>query len=336
MPRLFILALILCSACAPALDPNGGGAYYAALTTATVIARSAQATAQPVTQSYLESVYAQSLTATFIGPALTATENANVATRIANELSAQRATSEAFRSSAVISDALQAQQVLESDTQRTIADNNRAMAESQYRANAMQWVYYGGASAFVIFIFIFAIVAARQTQIFLDDIRTIQKGRAMFKAKLDSEREARRWGYYVTSGGFTEARALAAPIVEQRKANYSHEQLWRGAIRKLVTHGVIAGQGGAKHPFSETELSQFVTRPDTHKVWTDGYRKLSRVLQANEIWFCAGARVAPEWGQGWTWDRFESEFDTTPLHSLPDGNPPDVKTPAWSFGQVEV
>jgi len=73
-----VVLLVFCASCAPAaLDPNGGVAYYSGLGTSTAQAQVAQATAQPYTQEAAHSQFNQSLTATFVGPALTATQQAN-------------------------------------------------------------------------------------------------------------------------------------------------------------------------------------------------------------------------------------------------------------------
>lgn len=78
MPRpLLLLALLLTAACSGVpTAPNELVALGNVRNTATAQAVSTQAAAQPVTQSYLESEYAKSLTATALPPQQTATQQA--------------------------------------------------------------------------------------------------------------------------------------------------------------------------------------------------------------------------------------------------------------------
>lgn len=77
MPRPLLLLALLLTACTPLpSDPYYNQAGNAAVIERTEEAVSTQAAAQPVTQSYLESEYAKSLTATALPPQQTATQQA--------------------------------------------------------------------------------------------------------------------------------------------------------------------------------------------------------------------------------------------------------------------
>lgn len=333
---LIYLALLL-SACVPANTPNELAALASVRQTQESGAIGTQAASIPVTQSHMDKLYAQHATETAIPPALTQRANDNRATDIAIDSLAARATSESLYLAHSLSATVEALSVLESETQKTIAENNAAIARATIGVNTFEIVMYTGAGVLIVGLAVLISVSLWQLQALMVAKRKTTERRMWDAAELEHERRAREFGFIPSSAGLV---ALAPPIVEARKAEYianiSLSQSWRTAARKLVEQGVIAGRGGAKHPFSETTLGGFVLRPESGAVWLDGYRRLSRFLIDNGIWVSAGPRIAPVWGDGWSWERFEREFDLTPLHHIPNTPPPDVKIPAWSFGQVGV
>lgn len=329
---LLALAFLLLSACVPANTPNELAAVAAVRQTQESGAVATQAAAFPITQSFEQQEFNRHATETARPPAETSTAVANLQAVATLDAAKTQSARYALAYQTSISVTLEALVRLQSDTQARIAENNRAIAEETYRANAMQWVFYGCAGAVALFLFGAALIALYYFQKGAVTVHQVAERWAWDKVEQDHAKKLFELGFTPSSAG--PVRISAPALAEQHLEKYSHVQLWRTACSKLVAQGVIAGQGGAKHPFSETTLSQFVSRPDTAGVWVDGYRKISKVLQDNGVWFSPGPRIAPEWGQGWNWDRFSREFDLTPLHHLPEGNPPDVKTPAWSFAEA--
>jgi len=189
--RPFLFLVVLLTACSPALDPAGAGYYYAGLTTATRMAADVQATAAPATQSAREYEYAQSLTATFAPLAVTATANANDSTRIANLLAAQRGTSEALYNQSAVTATQQALAVLESETQKRIADNNAAIARTTIGVEAWKFFLWGVAGIGVLGFGALVFISLWHGQGAMIVARQIFERRAWDKVELQSELEAR-------------------------------------------------------------------------------------------------------------------------------------------------
>lgn len=334
-----IVLVMVCASCTPTCntsDPIVTARCWAELGISTQQAVSTQIAAAPVTQSYLEAEYEKSLTATALPPQQTATQQALQLADFAITQAWDNRTATAVAQTIAYSQTAIALVKIDSDAQARVAENNRKIAEETYRANSMQFVYYGCAGSLVFVFVAGALIALFYFQKGAVTVHQTFERRQWDKVEEDHAKKLFELGLAPSSiGPILLSQPSAPALADKHLEKFHHTQTWRTACKKLVEHGVIAGQGGAKHPFSETTLIPFVSRPDSGKVWVDGYRKISDVLQANNIWYVAGPRIAPEWGSDakgiWNWDRFEREFDLTPLHSLPDGNPPDVKTPAWSF-----
>lgn len=276
--RLILFALLL-TACSPALDPAGAGYYYAGLTTATREAADAQATAAPVTQSAREYEYAQSLTATFAPLAATATANANDATRIANLLAAQRATSEARYVESAGEATQQALAVLESKTQKTIQDNNAAIARSVIGLEAWRFFLWGVAVVMLMGVFAAVVIALYYFQNFIFVRGQVYERRAWDRAEIDNEIYARSNGFQITSAGLMQ---LSAPtIAEKHVQKYiARPDQWRAAGKRYIAAAIELERKGVTQPYSRANAAKdmLITHPDRGGWWQLGHDRLIKVL----------------------------------------------------------
>lgn len=331
--RLLPLVLLL-TACAnagtPTLDPR---VQVAAMNELDKI----NATATAMSQGVNNAAFNQSLTQAFVPPALTATALGQHATELANASGAEHATQVAFYNSAAVTFTQQALAVLESDTQRRVSENNRVIADGVRWGAFWHSVLEWGALVIIFAVSISATWGVIQFGLFAHTYRKEREKELKRRIDMRVYRDARDEAgsdFLLTSAGPMLAHHPVDTRAEERKRRYDHESAWRTACRKLIEQGVLMARSGVKHPFSETSLSPFVSRPETGAVWVDGYRKLVNVLKDAGALSTAGARSALGWGEGWNWETFDARWGTTPLPNLPEGNPPHVKIPIWSFAEA--
>jgi len=133
--------------------------------------------------------------------------------------------------------------------------------------------------------------------------------------------------YLPTPKGYQPMPILESVNESTQPVTASREHRWRAACKRLVYAAVELGQAGEARPFSERALTirnPIVCHPDTGAPWTEGYRVLVGVLIGAGVLFARPGKTT-EWGKDWTLDRFDREFDITPLPNLPDGEPPLVQ-----------
>jgi len=336
MKRISLLVIVVCASCAPQLDPNGGASYYNALTTATVMAQFAQATAQPSTQSAKEYEYAQSLTQTFIPPALTATANSNIATQDANSNVAARATTESLDHQNALTVTMQALAVLESDTQARIADNNRAISESVYRANAMQWVWYGGAVVFVLILFGAALISLFYFQKGALVAKQVFERREWDKVEQEHAKKLFEMGLSPSSiGPMLLIQPSAPALAEKHVENYQRANNWRAILKTYVASCIELERGGVRQPFSRPNCLTYklIQDPATERPWQLGHDRVIGLLRELKVIDNTGkggsTRLVVDVGE------FARVIDLSPLPNLPPDPIPRAKitVAGWQLSQ---
>lgn len=280
-PIFSITLLALCVACVPANTPNELAAIASIRQTQEVNGIATQQAGIPATRDAQNNAYITGLTETAIPPQLTTIAITQQAAYLIATIEADNATRQAAANALVYSQTVASATQYASDVQARIADNNRAIAESQQRANAMQWVYYGGAGVLLFGLLALILIALWQGQQAIVTMRQIHERREWDKATLDAEVNARKFGLYVTSGGFTEMRALAAPIVEQRAANYTRDSQLRAALKNYVTAGVDLARQGVKFPYSRANACKhlLIAHPVTGDWWQLGHTQTVKILR---------------------------------------------------------
>jgi len=330
-----VILILFCSACsAPTLDPYAQRAIGEAGIASTRLAADAQATAQPATQSYLDQQYAQSLTATFAPLAAVATSNANEATSIANVLSAQHATSEALNNQSAITATQQALAVLESEVQKTIAQNNAAISNSTNWVIAFRGVMWGGALIIMGFVFVLACFALYHLAMWMGAKRNIAEINARWSAVFENENKARKFR-------LDSPTSTAVTLAERHVAKYSHYDAldrWRATALGYVQSAVECNKNYGDYAFSEPTAIKhsLVLHPDTGKVWREGYRRTIGWLVDCKVMSKTGTGGKTDWANGWTYERFENEFYRTPLPPPPDGPIPRPKILGRGYEVVEA
>lgn len=329
------LTLLTATACAsPAnVPPEIGYAQSIAAMTATRAYNSVQATQTVVAQSYADAQFNQRLTETAIPPAQTATQQELERVEVANIKARNDISLTMSAFSVAFTETQIALSVIDMQAQQEIAEAQAGQEWQITFGNAAPALCYGAVGIVLFALLVVACFAGYHTERLMHSARQVQENRMWNKAEFERhqrekdsaiERDGQR--YYLTT---SEHRAVT--VAEQHLAR-AHR--WRMACKCLVGQAIILARQNAKHPFSETSLSGFVTQPETGKTWTDGYRRLIGVLKSAEVLASAGPRSAVEWAEGWNAERFAREFDMIHLPNLPEGEPPNVQIPAYSFAEM--
>lgn len=243
MKRLLPLVLLL-TACAPALPAEIGYAAYIAQMTGTSNAAIAQSTQAIATQSADEYQYAKLKTEQARPAMETGTAIAISTQQIGLDLAKTRAAYEALGYASAFTSTMEAGKVLSSDTQRRIAENNRAIADSVHGGELRR-----STTGFLVGlgVFGFGVVVAWlvfQVCIHIHNRRKIADKGAAWTEIFKQEKAMRALGVAQTSAGPTSYNAVT--LAEKHLEKFNHAKTWRTACNKLVEHGVIAGQGGGE------------------------------------------------------------------------------------------
>lgn len=281
MRRSLAIALLALSlaACAPTLPPEVGYAAYIAQMTGTSNAAIAQSTQAIATQSADEYQYAKLKTEQARPAMETGTAIAISTQQIGLDLAKTRAAYEVLSYANSYTTTVEAGKVLSSDTQRRIAENNRAIAESQYRANAMQALCYGGAGTLIFVGFVLACYATYQAALYLRTRRHIRETSDKWNAVFEQERKMFEAGVFITSGGQT-ALSLAERHVAAYQDRNDRASKWRGMLKAYTARCIELGREGVKHPFSRPTCAEYalLTRPDRAEWWQLGHKRAIGML----------------------------------------------------------
>lgn len=332
-PRFCLVALLalLLTACAPMLPPEVGYAAYIAQMTGTSNAAIAQSTQAIATQSADEYQYAKLKTEQARPAMETGTAIAISTQQIGLDLAKTRAAYEVLSYANSYTATMAALTVLSSDTQKRIAENNRAIAESQYRANAMQVVFYGAALIMLFALLCLAYFGVYHAALFIDARRNIAETKAKWDAVFEQERKMFEAGVFITSGGQT-AVTLAEKHVAAYQDRNDRASKWRGMLKAYTARCIELGREGVKHPFSRPTCAEYalLTRPDSAEWWQLGHKRVIDMLFKMGI-------LTNDTGQGGEVvlaidsGSVSRVIDTTPLPELPPDPIPVAKITLATF-----
>lgn len=318
---LIFLFALLAAACAPTgtatLDPR---VQVAAMNEMDKINATATAMAKDVNNA----AFNQSLTQAFVPPALTATALNQHATELANASAAEYATQVAFNYSTSITLTEQAFMVIESDTQRQVAENNRAIADSVHGGELWRSTI-GFLVGLGVFGFGVVVVwLAFQVCIHIYNRRKIADKGAAWTEIFKQEKAMLALGVAQTSAGPTSYNAVT--LAEKHVAQYDNASRWRGLLKSYVARCIELSRSGVKQPFSRPTCARYaiLTKPDEAEWWQLGHERVVKLL------FGIGV-LKNETGQGGPVvlavdaDSVWRVIDTAPLPDLPPDPIPACK-----------
>lgn len=335
MKRVSLFLVIFLSACAP-VDPQQAAPFYAAQVTAIQHERNAQATAAPVTQSYLDQLYAQSLTATSLPPAYTATALAASTLQLGLEQAQSRATSDALAYQVSFTATMEALAVLRADSERRIAESQAQLE------NAIEWgdakngiIQWGSLIAIIGFGVLMAWLILQLCAYILARRRIAETGdkwREIFK----QEKLMLESGVASTSAGPTSYSVV--PVADKHIESYQRSNQWRALLKCYVQSCVHLEQGGVKQPFSRPNMLRYelLTDPSTGHAWQLGHDRVIALLRS--------LKVVDNTGKGGATrlivevDSFSRVIDLSPLPELPPDPLPQAKiiVAGWQVAQAHA
>ena len=340
--KLALLLIALCAACAPT-DPQLAAPFYSAQVTAIQHAADVQATAAPATQNAANENFARSLTETFVPPALTATSAANESTRLANVQISERSTIQALYNQGAISATQSAQQILESEVQRAIADNNRAMADSIRWGNFWQSVLEWGALIVLFSLSTSAAWGVIQFGLFAHTYRTERETELRRQLRMriyrESLREANKDGeqeFLLTTAGPMVKTHSVITIADKHIENYQRASNWRAVCKTYIQSCIHLERGGVRQPYSRPNCLTYelIQDPATGGAWQLGHERVVGLLRA--------VGVIDNTGKGGATrlivdvSEYARVIDLAPLPKLPPDPIPNAKiiVAGWQAAQV--
>lgn len=360
-----LLAVVVCAACAPVVyvTPSAGGDVLpveaqrvidrATATAAAAATEAAQATAARVsTQQALQNAQDQAtLAAGQTQAALTVTLQIAAATQAAGQTQVWASPTYA---------AMATNAALARGAQYATATQIAAAADRS-RADADAWRnFIGGlvivsilaaiAVAGILVYFVFLRQNARQETFEQIEAEKVDRARAQtdreiveldrVRAELMKAMMIERDGrpYLIGPGGRLVPMLPGGtePVPQSNRAGHWR---WRAALKRAVYCGIELGRHERRPRFGERDLAgaevgqAWVVNPDGTPS-SAGYRKLNKVLRRAGVWTTSGRDTT--WGPGWDEERFERDFDATPLLELPEGEPPEVRIPHRSSAVAAV
>lgn len=327
MTRVCLVALLALSltACAPTLPPEVGYAAYIAQMTGTSNAAIAQSTQAIATQSADEYQYAKLKTEQARPAMETGTAIAISTQQIGLDLAKTRAAYEVLSYANSYTATMAALEILESDTQKRIAENNRSIADSVHGGEL--WRSTKGFLVGLVVLGFGVVVAWLVIQLCAYALtrRNIAETKAKWDAVFEQEHKMFQTGVFITSGGQT-AVTLAEKHVAAYQDRNDKASKWRGMLKAYTNVCIELGREGVKHPFSRPTCAEYalLTRPDRAEWWQLGHKRAIGLL------FDMGI-LTNDTGQGGEVvlaidsGSVSRVIDTTPLPELPPDPIPVAK-----------
>lgn len=242
-----------------------------------------QAAGIPATQDAQQRAYIVSITETALPPQLTTIAITQNAAYLIATIESDNATRQSAANALIYSQTVASATQYASDVQVQIADNNRAMAESQYRANAMQWVWYGGAGVGVVAFAVLLVIILWQVQNFSVSIRQVNEQRAWDKVEEDHAKKLFEYGYLPSSAGLVllNPPELAPQLASQHIEKYQSANNWRAVCKTYVASCIELERGGVRQPFSRPKCLTYelIQDPTTLRVWQLGHDRVIGLLR---------------------------------------------------------
>lgn len=330
------IALLL-TACAPAnVPPEIGYAQSIAAMTATRERNFAEATQAVIAQSYANEQFNQSLTATSLPPAYTATALAASTLQLGLEQAQSRATAGALAYQVSLTATMESLAVLRADSERRIAESQAQLE------NAIEWgdakngiIRWGGLITILGFGVLVAWLILQLCAYILARRRIAETGdkwREIFK----QEKLMLESGVASTSAGPTSYSVV--PVADKHIESYQRSNQWRALLKCYVQSCIHLEQGGVKQPFSRPNMLRYelLTDPSTGHAWQLGHDRVIALLRA--------LKVVDNTGKGGATrlivdvDSFSRVIDLSPLPELPPDPLPQAKiiVAGWQLSQAHA
>lgn len=342
MKRVFLLVFVLAS-CVPANTPNELAALADVRQTAQAQAVGTQAASIPITQSYEQSQLDHHATEAAFPAASTATALALATQQVGLGNAQARATYEALGFQNSITGTLEALEVLDSNTQRTIADNNRAMADSIRWGNFWQSVLEWGALIILFSLSTSAAWGVIQFGLFAHTYRTERETELRRQLRMriyrESLREANKDGeqeFLLTTAGPMVKTHSVITIADKHIENYQRANNWRAVCKTYIQSCIHLERGGVRQPYSRPNCLTYelIQDPATGGAWQLGHERVVGLLRA--------VGVIDNTGKGGATrlivdaSEYARVIDLAPLPKLPPDPIPHAKiiVAGWQAAQV--
>lgn len=335
MKRYLLLTTILLAACSPNLSPEEGYSVHVVRLTYAPVTVTAQSVQAMATQSANELAFSHVQTLAAQPAANTATALALATQVLGLKLAEGQGTAVSARATVAYTETQIALVKLESAAQRTLAENNRAIADSVHGGELWR-----SAIGFLVGIVVFGfgvLIAWCVLQLCAYTLNTRKDRERSDKWKriFEAERLMVESGVVQTSAGSISAVTLAEKHVALYQTQESTLQQWRALAMAYVQSAIqLSRTGETRYPFSEPVAvgNALITHPDTGEVWREGHRRLMGwLIDECGVMARTGKGGKTDWASEWSLERFEREFSRTPLPSPPDGPIPHAKI----LGEVE-
>lgn len=337
MKSILVLSVVLFTACAPAnVPPEIGYAQSIAAMTATRERNFAEATQAVIAQSYANEQFNQSLTATSLPPAYTATALAASTLQLGLEQAQSRATADALAYQVSLTATMEALAVLRADSERRIAESQaqleNAIEWGDAKNSIIQWgsliaiIGFGVLVAWLILQLCAYILARRRIA------ETGDKWREIFK----QEKLMLASGVASTSAGPTSYSAPA--LADKHIESYQRSNQWRALLKCYVQSCIHLEQGGVKQPYSRPNCLTYelIRDPATGRPWQLGHDRVIGLLRF--------MKVVDNTGRGGSTrliadvSEYARIIDLSPLPELPPDPLPQAKiiVAGWQVAQANA
>lgn len=324
-----ILITLALSACAPNLSPEEGYSVYAVRMTYAPVTATAQSMQAIATQGANEIAFSHSQTEAARPAASTGTALALATQSLGLKLAEGQGTAVSARATVAYTETQIALVKLESNAQRTLAENNRAIADSVHGGQLMRSIKDILAGIVVVGFAVLIVWIVWQLCAYILNTRKDRERSDKWKRIFEAERLMIDAGIVQTSAGTISAVTLAEKHVSAYQVKESSVQQWRALALAYVQSAVeLSRSGETRYPFSEPVAvgNALITHPDTGEVWREGHRRLMGwLIDDCNVMARTGKGGKTDWAREWSLERFTHEFSRAPLPPPPDGPIPRAK-----------